>query len=168
MPRGGVAAARRPPLAAAPQRADALGAGTPPGRRAPGALRRAPCRTATVPLPAWPCRLPPRPAPCLPLCRNAAAALGLRRRSGRTSAPGRWPVALPARSSRRHRRSRSSRRLERAYQGEGGGPKGTGPLGSKELLWPFEVGPIGLIVWPMGLVETEREATGNEFWAKIP
>jgi len=34
VPRGGVAAARRPPLAAAPQRADALGAGTPPGRRA--------------------------------------------------------------------------------------------------------------------------------------
>jgi len=70
VPRGGVAAARRPPLAAAPQRAGALGAGTPPGRRAPGALRRAPCRTATVPLPAWPCRLPPRPA-----CRCAAVPL---------------------------------------------------------------------------------------------
>jgi len=80
VPRGGVAAARRPPLAAAPQRADALGAGTPSGHRAPGALRRAPCRTATVPLPAWPCRLPPRRAPCLPLCRSTAAALDLRRR----------------------------------------------------------------------------------------
>jgi len=94
VPRGGVAAARRPPLAAAPQRADALGAGTPPGRRAPGALRRAPCRTATVPLPAWPCRLPPRPAPCLPLCRSVAAALDLRCR--RALPPWTPAVALAA------------------------------------------------------------------------
>jgi len=87
VPRGGVAAARRPPLAAAPQRADALGAGTPPGRRAlcvarpaaqpqcrcrpsPAGCRRArrpACRCAAVPLPPWiyaaaaPCRPGRRP-----------------------------------------------------------------------------------------------------------
>ena len=109
------------------------------------------------------CRCPPAAAgPCpVAACLPRPAALDAGRRSGRASAPGRWPAALPARSSRRHRRSRSSRRLERACRGEGGGPKGTGPLGSGELLWPFEVGSIGLIVWPMGLVETGREATGK-------
>jgi hypothetical protein len=107
------------------------------------------CRPGSAP--------PPRPA-----------TLDAGRRSGRASAPGHWPAALPARSSRRHRRSRSSRRLERACRGEEGGLKGTGPLGGGELLWPLEVGSIGLIVWPIGLVETGREATGNEFWAKIP
>jgi len=98
VPRGGVAAARRPPLAAAPQRADALGAGTPPGRRAlcvarPAAQQKCRCR----PGPAG-CRRARRPA-----CRSAAAALDLRRRralppwtpAAALAAPQRLSAGLP-------------------------------------------------------------------------
>ena len=39
--------------------------------------------------------------------------------------------------------------------------RGLGHWGVGSCFGLFEVGPIGLIVWPMGLVETGREATGK-------